>query len=100
DPGVDVVSLTASVGSVTKNDDGAWSWSWAPVDGPDDSQTVTITATDSDGDSSQTTFVLTVNNVAPSITVSGASSIAEGSVYTLTLGTIADPGLDTVTGWI
>ena len=49
DVGNDVVTITASVGSITQGS-GTWSWSYNTNDGPDDSQTVTITATDSDGD--------------------------------------------------
>ncbi len=43
---------------------------------------------------------ITVHNVAPTIALSGASSVNEGSTYTLTLGEITDPGQDTVTQWI
>ena len=45
-------------------------------------------------------LAVTVNNVAPTIAISGASSVAEGSAYSLTLGTVTDPGHDTVTQWI
>lgn len=38
-----------------------------------------------------------VNNVAPTIQLSGPSTIEEGALYTLTLGTVTDPGADTVT---
>ena len=39
---------------------------------------------------------MTVNNVAPSIAISGAANVNEGSVYSLTLGAVTDPGTDTV----
>jgi hypothetical protein len=42
---------------------------------------------------------ITVNNVAPTISLSGASSVARNTVYTLTLGAISDPGTDTVFEW-
>ena len=42
---------------------------------------------------------MTVKNVAPSIVISGAASVNEGSTYSLTLGAITDPGTDTVTSW-
>ena len=32
--------------------------------------------------------------------VSGAANVDEGAVYTLTLGSITDPGTDTVTDWV
>src|SRR5205807_370482 len=41
-----------------------------------------------------------VNNVAPSITISGAASVNEGSSYSLTLGAVSDPGTDTVSSYI
>ncbi|MCA9066331.1 MAG: hypothetical protein KDA96_24860, partial [Planctomycetaceae bacterium] len=40
---------------------------------------------------------LTVTNVAPSIALNGSGETAEGSVYSLELGAITDPGDDTVT---
>ena len=41
-----------------------------------------------------------MHNVAPPIAISGAASVNEGSVYTLTLGAVTDPGTDTVTSYI
>ena len=43
---------------------------------------------------------MTVDNVAPTIALSGNSNVDEGSTYTLTLGAITDPGTDTVTEYI
>src|SRR5207247_2179431 len=43
---------------------------------------------------------VTVDNVAPSIAISGATNVNEGSVYTLTLGAVSDPGADTVTDYV
>ena len=37
-----------------------------------------------------------VINVAPTITISGSDTVAEGSEYTLTIGAVTDPGDDTV----
>ena len=42
----------------------------------------------------------TVNNVAPSIAIGGAASVAEGSAYSLSLGAVTDPGTDTVSSYI
>src|SRR5215210_7644807 len=67
----DTVTLTASRGTVTKfgtNASGTWSWSQATTDGPEDSGTVTITANDGNGGITTTSFNLTVNNVAPTVT--------------------------------
>jgi hypothetical protein len=92
DVGLDAVSLTASVGDMTKTPDGSWSWSFATQNGPVQSQTVTITATDSDGASSSTTFALVVNNVAPTISAISAGDIDANGNLNLS-GTFSDPGL-------
>src|SRR5207244_3449188 len=95
DPGLDTVSLSASVGTVTGTN-GAWSWSFATNDGPDRSETGPITATGSDGAATTTTFSLVVNNVAPSVAANQASvTVNEGQTANNT-GTFSDPGLDTV----
>ena len=61
------------------------------ADGPND-YTVTVTVTDKDGDSDSKTFSVHVNNVAPTIAISGATNVDEGSSYSLTLGAVTDPG--------
>ncbi len=96
DPGDDVVTLAASVGTVTQNVDGTWNWSFDTNDGPEDSRTVTITATDDDGAETQSSFDLTVVNVAPSLKVKPSLSVDEGDTAT-TSGTWSDSGDDTVT---
>jgi PKD repeat protein len=60
--------------------------------------TITVTATDEDG-TYTATRALTVNNVAPTLTIGGPSTRAEGATYTLTLAS-SDPGADTLTGWL
>jgi hypothetical protein len=98
DPGMDDVTLGASIGDIVQNMDGTWSWSLATTDGPDESQTVTITATDSDGAESQTTFQLTVNNVAPSVTtLVGPPEIVRGGTAAFT-GEFEDPAEDSWQG--
>ena len=97
----DTVTLSASIGTVTKsgtNASGTWSWSFGTTDGPDQSQTVTITANDATT-STSTTFSLTVNNVVPTVTLSAANdlSVNEGSAQHTYSYTISDPGADTVT---
>ncbi|MDP2663054.1 MAG: PKD domain-containing protein, partial [Dehalococcoidia bacterium] len=101
DNGGDNVAIAPSLGTVTKTgtNSGTWSWSFATTDGPAQSQTVTITANDGNGGVSTTTFALTVNNVAPIIALTGDPSVSEGSLYTLNLGAVTDPGADTVTGY-
>ena len=108
DPGVDTVSsvTTSCSGTGSKvalsdtftNANGSFDCSFA--DGPN-SSTVSASATDDDADTGAAdTQSVTVNNVAPSIAISGAASVNEGSAYSLTLGAVTDPGDDTVTSWI
>jgi len=72
DVSADTVTLTASLGWVTRNADGTWAWSY---DATDDlpPTTVTITAADEDGGASTATFTLTVANVAPTASIDGPS---------------------------
>jgi Ca2+-binding RTX toxin-like protein len=63
DAGADVVTLTASLGAVTKNADGTWGWSYVTTVEPFWNRTVTITATDDDGGTSRVTFPLWLNPV-------------------------------------
>ncbi len=44
------------------------------------------------------TFTVTVNNVPPTLIISGNSTTDEGSTYTLNLSS-SDPGDDTITSW-
>jgi uncharacterized delta-60 repeat protein len=94
----DTVTLHTSIGTVAKNPNGTWSWSLATTDGPDQSQTVTIFANDEDGGSSNITFSLVVNNVAPTLTLTGDATTDEGATYTLNLSS-SDPGADTISQW-
>jgi hypothetical protein len=59
------VSLSASVGTLTKTgiQEGSWEWSFNTTDGPDQSQVVTITADDGQGGISTALFGLIVNVV-------------------------------------
>ena len=65
EPGDDVVSFTATVGTVVDNGDSTWSWSFPAADGPDETQVVTVTVTDSDGEATTVTFNLAVANAPP-----------------------------------
>jgi hypothetical protein len=92
----DVVTLTASLGTVTKNSDGTWNWA---IDGLDDTSatTVTITATDAQGASSSVNFTYAVTNRAPDLSVT-AASVSGAILSTLTnSGTWSDVAADTVT---
>ncbi|MAT15729.1 MAG: hypothetical protein CMJ46_10735, partial [Planctomyces sp.] len=88
------VTLSASVGTIQDNGDGTWIWSWDTSDGPDDSQTVTVTATNERGLSTDTTFELVVENVAPVITGVTDTSTSFGNPITISAN-ITDAGIDT-----
>jgi hypothetical protein len=90
----DTVTLSASVGTVTKNADGTWDWSFDTSDGPDDSQTVTITASDGGPPNATATFSLVVDNVAPDVTAAADQSADEGDSHSFSLGSFTDPGDD------
>src|SRR5262249_6787077 len=85
--GRSTVTLSASLGTLPQNNTpGPWTWNYTPPDAPA-SQTVTITATDAGGLTATTTFTLTVNNVAPTITdFSVPSGGSEGSPVNLSAG--------------
>jgi len=89
DPDNDPVTLSASIGTVVNHGDGAWSWSLATTDGPA-AQTVTITADDGNGGTAQTTFDLTVNNVAPTVNAGPDQTVFRNAVVTVS-GSWSDP---------
>lgn len=95
----DVVSLSASIGTIEQNVDGTWAWNFDTADGPAESQTVTVTATDLVGASSTATFDLIVSNVAPTITVPSwyeTITVREGR-WASASGSWSDAGNDVVT---
>ncbi|RLC74996.1 MAG: hypothetical protein DRI81_12855, partial [Chloroflexi bacterium] len=82
----DIASQSSNQASHTWADDGAY--------------TIIVRVDDNRGGVTTATAAITVNNVAPTIALSGDSSVNEGSVFALTLGAVADPGDDTVTEYI
>jgi PKD repeat protein len=66
----------------------------------DGSYLVNVRVTDDDGGETTDTATVIVYNVTPTIALSGAASVDEGSPYTLNLGAVTDPGDDTVTEYI
>jgi PKD repeat protein len=61
---------------------------------------VKVTVTDDDGGMAMQTFMVTVKNVAPTVTISGLTSVDEGDENTWTIGPVVDPGDDTVSQYI
>ncbi len=67
----------------------------------DNNPTILVSLTDEEGTyNNVASKSVTVNNVAPSLEISGDEMVDEESVYTLTLGEVNDPGNDTVTNYI
>jgi len=62
--------------------------------------TANVRVTDGDGGADTDSTTVVVNNVPPSIAISGAASVNEGSLYSLTLGAVTDPGADTVSSYV
>jgi uncharacterized delta-60 repeat protein len=100
DPGSDTIaSWTINWGDATEIVSGnPTSGSHTYADG-NASYTISATATDEDGTfTAGNTVAVAVHNVAPTLTLSGASSVSEGSSYTLGLLS-SDPGADTISQW-
>ncbi|MEZ6090498.1 MAG: PKD domain-containing protein, partial [Pirellulaceae bacterium] len=96
DAGDDIVTITASIGTISQHD-GSWTWTLDTTDGPDDSQTIIITATDSDGDFSTTSFELDVTNVSPTVDADVAIVSVDEGERAVNSGTFDDAGDDVVT---
>ena len=60
--------------------------------------TVTLTVKDGGDNSAMDNLKVTVNNVAPTLTISGDAAVNEGATYTLSLSS-TDPGADTIAHW-
>jgi hypothetical protein len=101
DPGVDTIAhwdITWGDGSLVQEVSGnPSSVTHVYADGPA-SPTISATATDEDGTYASNTKAVTVNNVAPTLTISGAAAVNEGATYTLSLSS-SDPGADTIAHW-
>ncbi len=88
----DDVSLTSSLGIVTKHANGTWSWSATANEGPS-SSSVVITADDGRGGSSSTAFQLDVANLPPVLgaATGPTSAAAVGTPVTIS-APVSDPG--------
>ncbi len=72
--------------------------SLSPAIRDDGTYTVALRVTDDNGATSGAFTSLSVANTAPTLTISGADSVNEGSTYTLDLSS-SDPGDDTIIQW-
>ncbi|MHA2369839.1 MAG: PKD domain-containing protein [Candidatus Hodarchaeales archaeon] len=104
-------SLIQFTGFSTSPADAIVAWHWAFGDGANSTAqnpqhqyadngtyTVTLTVTDDDGSSGTLAILLTVDNVAPTLTLSAPSDVPEGALHTLMLASY-DPGNDTISSW-
>ena len=107
------VALTATVSDPGAGDTHADQWAVSASNGqvvlagtdptftftPTDQGTYTVNlrVTDDDGAVANDVVVVSVSDVAPTVALSGAASVPEGSPYLLTIGPVVDPGADTVT---
>src|SRR5262249_464695 len=61
---------------------------------------VAVDISDEDGTGAKAgSLAVTVDNVAPTVSLSGATNVNEGATYTVTIGAVTDPGQDTVTSY-
>jgi autotransporter-associated beta strand protein len=91
---------TTTVGTITVDSSGGFNVSGNHTYTDSGDYTVTITIADDDGGSAATSSIAMVNNVAPTMSVSGSDTSTEGSLYSLTLGTVTDPGTDTIQTYV
>ncbi len=77
-----------------------FTWAGLVAGGIDDDGIFDIALRVTDDGAAQDTqvFQVTVNNAAPTITTSGATSVEAGELYTLNLS-VSDPGNETISGW-
>ena len=75
------------------------SFSAVGLDGPS-SRNIAVRVTDAGGLFDIATTTITIDNVSPTIALSGAAVVSEGATYTLNLGAVSDPGDDTVTSYV
>src|SRR6266540_3326724 len=98
DPDGDVVTFTASTGTVAKTGTSSGNWTWSqPATDEGPSSFVTVTANDGHGNRPFTTFNVTVVKAPPKVTISGApASVTEGTPVSLTGSASAAFGDDTI----
>jgi uncharacterized delta-60 repeat protein len=103
DPDGDALSFAWDLDGDGQYDDVAGvspSLTWAELVGlgiaDDGSFSFGLQVDDGHGGQAEAFTVLTVNNAAPTIALTGAAEVDEGAAYALTLGPVSDPGDDSV----
>jgi subtilisin-like proprotein convertase family protein/subtilisin family serine protease len=91
----DVITLTATIGSVTKHDDGSWSWTATPEDQLAET-TVTITASDPLGIASEASFTYEATNAPPALGVDESAVVGDVLQALTNTGSWSDVAADTV----
>jgi hypothetical protein len=86
----------SGVQTLVLNDDKTFSLSHTYAD--DNVYMVEVKVTNDDGAFGSGYTTVTVNNVAPTLGLSGDASVYAGDTYTLSLSS-SDPGTDTITSW-
>jgi hypothetical protein len=74
-------------------------YSYTPADNGTEEIVIRVTRSGSPANFVDVSFDVIATNVSPSISLSGADTATAGSSYSLTLGTVTDPGSDTVTNY-
>ncbi|MEZ4709124.1 MAG: LamG-like jellyroll fold domain-containing protein [Caldilineaceae bacterium] len=88
-----------SAGTYTSRDDAnlTWTWAYTSTDGPDQSQIVVWNVVVGEGAFTlKPSFVMTITNVPPSVSITGPDTVATGALIDVTLGDLIDPGQDTM----
>src|SRR5690606_30369470 len=93
---IDTGTATIDTAGVNIGDIVAGSFDGTHTYADDGVYTVEVTINDDNGGTDTKTLTITVGNVDPTLAISGAATIDEGSEYTLNLAA-SDPGDDTIT---
>ena len=92
----DVVTITASIGTVTFTQAGTWTWDYLAPDNISNTR-VTITANDNAGGVTTTQFFYNAGNVAPALTIGNPLVTTNSLTTVFNTGTWYDVPADTVT---
>lgn len=93
------VTLSASRGVITQNNSaGTWTWTDTGIDGPFASY-VTVTATDSSSASASVSFIFSVVNNWPSVSINAPAAAIRGTPVNLTFSATDTGSLDQMAGF-